>query len=130
MKKLIIVICCLLSSTVFASDFANQLKGKRMVLDDSICAGWEFHKSGKFADWRNEADCAMTAGDYKTRWRIQWLDDDHIVLVETQRTNEDFPPRTFVYQILSIKGRTVKVKEYWTGWGDSPAEIQTFTLQK
>lgn len=130
MKKFIAVICCLLSTSVFASDFANQLKGKRLVLDGAVCAGWEFTKSGKFADWRNEADCAMTTGDYKSRWRVQWLDNDHVIFVETQRTNEGFPPRTFVYQILNIKGNSVKAKEYWTGWGNTSTEIQTFTLIK
>lgn len=127
--KLLLILLCLVSSTAFATDFAKQLKGKRLVLDNAVCAGWEFDKTGKFADWRNEADCAMTAGDYKSRWRVMWLDNDHVVLVETERPNDISPPRNFIYQIVSIKGRTVTVKDYWTGWGNSSTETEKFHLQ-
>lgn len=73
MKKPLFVMCCLLgscllSSHAFASNFAKQLHGKRLILTDATCAGWQFTPSGKFADWRNEADCALSAGDDKTRW--------------------------------------------------------------
>lgn len=35
--KLLLILLCLVSSTAFATDFAKQLKGKRLVLDDAVC---------------------------------------------------------------------------------------------
>ena len=130
MKKLFLSLALVLSCThASAENFAPQLKGKRLILENAACAGWTFDPSGRFADWRNEEDCAGTAGDYKSRWRVQWLDNNNLVLTETERSDEKMPPRNFVYQVVSINGRTVKLKEFWTGWGEHRPSITTFTIR-
>ncbi len=127
--KYLVLLLCLIGTPAFVTNYSNALKGKRLVLDGAICAGWEFSSNGKYADWRNEADCAFTAGDYKSRWRVQWLDNDHIVLIETEQPNEISPPRTFVYQVINIKGRKITLKSYWTGWGENGTDNEIFYIK-
>ncbi|MCP2039793.1 hypothetical protein L1281_000363 [Neisseria sp. HSC-16F19] len=125
---LILLSAALPAGLAMANGFPKQLQGKRLVLKDAQCAGWTFHASGKFADWRNEMECSVD-NSIKTRWRVQWLDEDHLLLTETERSRDDLPPRNFVYQVMNIKGKTVTLKEYWTGWGNHAPQVETFLMK-
>lgn len=118
----------LISSNSFAANYQNQLNGKRLILQSTSCAGWEFAKNGKMAKWRNESDCTIS-DTYSTNWRIKWLDNDHVLLIENEQSNKSAPPRVFALQILSITGKTVKLKDIWTGWNNLADNEEIFNIK-
>lgn len=128
MKKVFAIGLLLLSSQAFAVNYQSTFNGKRLVLDGATCAGWEFAKNGKTAKWRNEGDC-QTSDNYATNWRVLWLDEDNLVMVETEQTNDTSPPRNYVFQVMNVNGKKVILKDYWTGWGNSSNDIDKFTIR-
>lgn len=107
----------------------QQLAGKRIIMADAHCAGWQFNTQATHAFWRNERDCQMNDNE-KTKWRIIWLDNDDLALVETQRIDDIRPPRTYLYKVVFMGEKTVKLKSYWTGWNSFDDEIQRFRIVK
>lgn len=122
------ILLCGLSSTTFAQNYQNSLKGKYLVLADAECAGLKFNAQATAAAWQNEMECSQ--GYYnKDAWRITWITPEIFVMTEVIRPNEISPPRNYIHKIMSIQNKTVTVTDYWTGWGNHKPDVQKFRIK-
>lgn len=88
------------------------------VMTGANCAGLRFNKNGSVS-FINETGC------FPTDFRVRWIDNSTFFLVDTERTNEVCPPRNYIYKILSFDGITLKVLDYWSGWGNLKDSVLT-----
>lgn len=127
MKKLLLLSLCLFSTQIFAQTYQASLAGKRLILTSAKCAGLEFNKNATSAKWRNEIECQIN-DNVTTAWRVTWVNNEIFFLTETVRPNETSPPRNYIYQITSLNGKKLTVKDYWSGWNNFKTETTTYTV--
>lgn len=134
MKKVLLISLCLFSTQVFAQNYQTALAGKRLFHKNADCAGWQFSKNGKTAVRRDEIICQLHDEQSGT-WAVTWINQNSFFLKETVRPNDISPPRIFIYQITSMNGNKITLKEFSTSWidkdhldNDAPT-IETFTIK-
>lgn len=93
-----------------APGHAAALAGKRLIMNDTECAGLEF-ASGHRVFLYAEMGCQQL------ETRVRWLSSDTFMVIETARIREECPPRTWVYQVVKRSRARVTLREPWTGWG-------------
>ncbi|MFB2539334.1 MULTISPECIES: hypothetical protein [unclassified Acinetobacter] len=118
MKRLACIALLLLSNHAFAENYPSLLANKRLVAEGSNCAGMQFDKKAQKVMFLSDADCNATE-DMMPQWRVRWLNDSLFVAIETERSEEQSPPRNYIYQIMGVKGKDITLKSIWTGWGTS-----------
>ncbi len=126
MKLYIVLIACilgLLSVNAQTKKAASQKPSGMYIMEGATCAGLKFN-SDTSATFINEIGCSP--------WelRVKWIDDKKFFTVEKERTDPKLPPRVMIYEILSFDGKTLKLKEYWTGWGDLKDEVIVYIREK
>jgi hypothetical protein len=120
-KFKIILLCLLLSSGALAQKTKPSVKPTGMfIMEGSGCAGFNFI-SDTAVNFINEIGCST--------WelRAKWIDNKTFTLVEKERKSEGCPPRVMVCRVISYDGKVLKLKEFWTGWGNLKDEITTYT---
>jgi hypothetical protein len=111
-STIILLLALLPSPAVLAQDYSNLLNKKRLIMVGSRCAGLEFINK-KAAVLYADLDCQPSPA-----WGVQWLAPKIFVLTEKERTNQECPPRNFIYIVESFKKNRILLREPWTGWGD------------
>lgn len=106
-----------------APDFSQQLNGKRLTYQSAKCAGFLFDKSGKTAYQFGELSCKPDL-----ELRVRWLNADTVLLVEKNQQGQTGMPKTFVYQVKSVK-KVVVMTQVWTGWGDYKDQDYYFNVE-
>lgn len=121
------LLCCLtsafFSSTLHAeTNYAKQFKGKRLIMEDSQCAGIAFSKDAKTALMYSEMGCESL------ETVLRWLDDSTFSLsVLDSATNS---VRYWAYHVENQEGDQITLKEFWLGWGDLDDTSMIYTLKK
>lgn len=124
MKLYILLIACMLGGLAGNAQTKKAQKPLGMfIMDGASCAGLKFN-SETSATFINEMGCSP--------WelRVKWIDDKKFFTVEKERKDPNLPPRVMIFEILSYDGKTLKLKEYWTGWGDLKDEVVTYVKEK
>jgi|GEM_PF-4181846 len=127
MKRIpLLLLLCLLAifPAMAQSKKANPQKPLGMfIMDGATCAGLKFNSENS-ATFINEIGCSP--------WelRIKWIDDKKFYTVEKERKDPNLPPRVMIFEILNYDGKTLKLKEYWTGWGDLKDEVVVYRKEK
>ena len=116
-----------LISAAYAQDYSKLLKGKRLILKEATCAGLEFKDDKKVLMYA-ELECSKWE-EPTAHGQLKWLSQNTFVVVETSKDKKDCPPRNWIYQIQSVVGNQVKLKEFWTGWGNSKDEVLEYTIK-
>ena len=103
--------------------FSKELNGK-YILEGAEYAGFDFidHKT---LTWTNEL-----VPMYPDTMRLKWVSEDVFVGIFTKKHNEDCSPNVWVNKVVSYDGKTLVLKDIWTGWGDSKDELKTFHLEE
>ena len=111
------------AASVAAPDFSQQLNGKRLTYQSAKCAGLLFAKNGKTAYQFNEVSCKPDL-----ELRVKWLSEDTVLLIEKNPSGQTSPPKTFVYQVRSVK-KVVVLTQIWTGWGEYKDQDYYFNVE-
>ncbi len=128
MKLRIFALLCCVVSAFFSSalhaesNYAKQFKGKRLIMEDSQCAGIEFSKDAKTALMYNEMGCESLETN------LRWLDNATFSLSELN--SETNSVRYWVYHVENQEGNQITLKEFWLGWGELDDTSMTYTLKK
>lgn len=110
----------LLAGAAFVNHNQPKAKPKGMyIMEGATCAGLQFIDEAN-VNFINEIGCEPWA------LRTKWLDDKTFYAVEKEKANPNCPPRVMVYTIISHDGKTLKLKEYWTGWGNLKDEVVVY----
>lgn len=99
--------------------FSKILKGK-FILKGADYAGFDF-VDNQTITWTNE----MFPMDPDTM-RVKWIDERTFVATFTQKVNDDCPPANWIRKIESYDGYQLVIRNYWTGWGESPDTSEVF----
>jgi hypothetical protein len=110
-----------LATATASEPFAKALAGKRLIMKDAACAGLAFRDKD-----RVELYAEMGCVDLEAR--LRWLGPDTFVLTETERINQDCPPRNWIYKVESLTGKNVRLREVWTGWNDFPDSVVEYRI--
>ncbi|WP_294820500.1 hypothetical protein [uncultured Flavobacterium sp.] len=124
MKLFILIIACMLGGLSGNAQTKKTEKPLGMfIMNGASCAGLKFN-SETSATFINEIGCSP--------WelRVKWIDEKKFFTVEKERKDPNLPPRVMIFEIISYDGKTLKLKEYWTGWGDQKDEIITYVKEK
>ena len=126
MKKLflfgMVLFTCTLTNAV---DYKSALMGKTLRMDGASCAGISLKKQTGLISEQPMSSCSLD-----TPAKLRWLSNDTFMLVESNKTNNTSPPRTYISKIKSIKGDKAVIAEVWTGWGDYPDEDVIYRIEK
>lgn len=125
---LVIVTTHAVSTQAVAQNYQTRLNGKRLVMAGTSCAGIEFAKDGTTAKWHNELECTVN-DKLSSNWRVKWLDADNFLMIQTERNSEKSPPSVSAYQVLSVTGKKVVLKDIWTGWGNLKDNIESYSIK-
>lgn len=113
----------LLCSVAAASDFKQQLAGKRLTYQSAKCAGMLFDKNGKTAYMFSELTCKPDL-----ELRLKWLSPNTFVLIEKNKPDDTSPPRTFIYRLKSL-AKVAVLTQVWTGWDDFKDQDYQFNVE-
>jgi hypothetical protein len=103
-------------------NYAKLLKGK-YILRGADWAGFEFMK-GNRATWTNE----LFPNDPDTM-RINWINNNTFVATFISGLTEDCPPNVWIQQVVSLKGKKLKLQEINTSWVDIEEDVLTFVKE-
>ena len=124
--SLFLVVFMAIAVEVAAQDYSTLLKGKRLILEDTTCAGIEF-KDSKTMMMYAEMECSRGL-EPTLEAKIKWLTPNLFVAIEKNRIQENCPPRNWLYEIQNISGDKITIKEFWTGWGEFKDEILKYKI--
>jgi hypothetical protein len=120
----------MIAPVLVAQSFQGALTGKRLILEDAQCAGWDFRTDGTVLRF-DELNC--THGVEPTlKTRVRWVAPDQFLLVESSKDsgNPGCPPRVWFYKVQSIVGLKVTLKEIWLGWGQDRESAETYRVKQ
>ncbi len=105
------------------------LTGKRIVHENSTCAGWAFVSDTEAVRY-DEVVCAP-ADEATAHYRIRWISSSSFVLVEkkSEPSAHEGPPLVYLYELVSADGQKVKLNSIWTGWEESLDSSEVFNIR-
>jgi hypothetical protein len=107
-------------------DYAKALAGKRLVMEETACAGLAF--TGKdVVEMYAELECSR-GWEPTVEGRVRWVAPDVFVVIATKRDDEKCPPRNWVYKVESLTAKTVRLRDVWTGWGRLDDSVVDYKL--
>ncbi|HDG7211738.1 hypothetical protein [Acinetobacter nosocomialis] len=124
MNKLFLVGLVFIAGWTNAADYKTQLSGKNLIMSGANCAGISLKNNSGLSSERGNPECSVNLPA-----RVKWLDESTFMLVEKNKPNETNPPRVYIYKVKSISGKKVVLSEIWTGWGNQPDSITTYTIK-
>ena len=122
MKNLVLIFLFLFFAQAAFSQSSAKPSG-RFVMTDANCAGMIFNNDTSIT-FINEFGCSP--------WelRAKWIDAKTFITVEKEKVQSNSPPRVSVYKIISFSGSTLKLRDFWVGWGNLPDDTITMIKQK
>jgi len=129
MRSLITASClAMIAPMLVAQHYQGALAGKRLVLEGTQCAGWQFRPDGTVLRF-DEINCTH-GGEPTLQTRVRWVGSDQFLLVESSKDsgNPGCPPRVWFYKVQSIFGSKVTLKEIWLGWGQDNDSIEVYKV--
>ena len=126
MKKIIALVGILACCSANATDYKPLLKDKKLVMAGAKCAGISLKKE---AGLSNEIGSSAGSCTVDLETRVKWINTDTFMLVEKTPLNETSPPRVYIYQVKSLIGNKVTLREFWTGWNNYKDEQISYTIK-
>ncbi|WP_284078615.1 hypothetical protein [Acinetobacter nosocomialis] len=124
MNKLFLVGLVFIAGWANAADYKAQLSGKNLIMAGANCAGISLKNNSGLSSEMGNPECSVNLPA-----RVKWLDESTFMLVEKNKPNETSPPRVFIYKVKSVNGKKVVLSEIWTGWGNQPDDLTTYTIK-